>query len=143
VDGLEPPATGSGARISVGHPGRRHQSEVEPLDSLGALLPILLIGVIFYLLILRPSRNRQKQQQQLLNELTPGAQIMTTAGIFGTVTSVEDDEVTVEVAPGVVLRMVKAAVGRVVEPVAQVDDRPLDDRLEGRAEPGDSPEKDS
>ncbi len=113
------------------------------MDSLGALLPILLIGVIFYLLILRPSRNRQKQQQQLLNELTPGAQIMTTAGIFGTVTSVEDDEVTVEVAPGVVLRMVKAAVGRVVEPVAQVDDRPLDDRLEGRAEPGDSPEKDS
>lgn len=96
------------------------------MDSLGALLPILLIGVIFYLLILRPSRNRQKQQQQLLSSLAPGAQIMTTAGIFATIITVEDDEVTIEVAPGVVLRMVKAGVGRVVEPV---DDRPLDDRL--------------
>lgn len=102
---------------------------MDPLDSLGALLPILLIGVIFYLLILRPSRNRQKQQQQLLASLSPGAQIMTTAGVFGTVVSVDDDEVAVEVAPGVVLRMVKAAIGRIVEPVDEVDDRPLDDRL--------------
>lgn len=101
------------------------------MDSLGALLPILLIGVIFYLLILRPSRNRQKQQQQLLSSLAPGAQIMTTAGIFATIITVEDDEVTIEVAPGVVLRMVKAGVGRVVEPVDDrpLDDRPLDDRL--------------
>lgn len=113
------------------------------MDSLGALLPILLIGVIFYLLILRPSRNRQKQQQQLLNALAPGAQIMTTAGLFGTVITVDDDEITLEVAPGVVLRMVKAAVARVIEPVEEIDDRPLDDRLEGRSDPGDAPEKDS
>lgn len=113
------------------------------MDSLGALLPILLIGVIFYLLILRPSRNRQKQQQQLLNALSPGAQIMTTAGMFGTVISVDDDEITLEVAPGVHVRMVKAAVARVIEPVEEIDDRPLDDRIEGRSEPGDAPEKDS
>ncbi len=106
-----------------------HTSEVEPLE-LGALLPILLIGVIFYLLILRPSRTRQKQQQQLIASLAPGAAVMTTAGVFGTIVDVEDDEVTVEVAPGVVLRMVKAAIGRVVEPVIEpIDDRPLDDRL--------------
>ena len=125
---------------------RENTSEVEPLDSLGALLPILLIGVIFYLLILRPSRTRQKQQQQLMASLAPGAEIMTTAGVFGTIITVDDDEVTVEVAPGVVLRMVKAAVGRVVEPVEAIDDRPLDDRLgEGGSRPdtGDAPEKDS
>jgi len=128
-----------------------HTSEVEPLDSLGALLPILLIGVIFYLLILRPSRTRQKQQQLLMASLAPGAQIMTTAGVFGTVVTVDDDEITVEVAPGVVLRMVKAAVGRVVDPVDPIDDRPLDDRLgedrlgEGdrRPDSGESTEKDS
>lgn len=100
------------------------------MDSLGALLPILLIGVVFYLLILRPARNRQKQQQQLMSALAPGAEIMTTAGLFGTVLTVDDDEITLEVAPGVVLRMVKAAVARVIEPVDdQIDDRPLDDRL--------------
>jgi len=100
------------------------------LDSLGALLPILLIGVVFYLLIMRPARNRQKQQQQLMSALAPGAQIMTTAGLFGTVITVDDDEITLEVAPGVVLRMVKAAVARVIDPVDnEIDDRPLDDRL--------------
>lgn len=100
------------------------------MDSLGALLPILLIGVVFYLLIMRPARNRQKQQQQLMSALAPGAQIMTTAGLFGTVISVDDDEITLEVAPGVVLRMVKAAVARVIDPVdTEIDDRPLDDRL--------------
>ena len=100
------------------------------MDSLGALLPILLIGVVFYLLIMRPARNRQKQQQQLMSALAPGAQIMTTAGLFGTVITVDDDEITLEVAPGVVLRMVKAAVARVIDPVDnEIDDRPLDDRL--------------
>lgn len=115
------------------------------MDSLGALLPILLIGVVFYLLIMRPARNRQKQQQQLLSALAPGTKIMTTAGIFGTVMSVDDDEITLEVAPGVVVRLVKAAVARVVEPTEPVDDRPLDDRLEGgpRSDSGDVPEKDS
>jgi preprotein translocase subunit YajC len=86
------------------------------VESLGTFLPLILIGVIAYLLIFRPARNRQKQQRQLLAALTPGSQIMTTAGVFGTVITVDDDEITLEVAPGVVLRMVKAAVARVIEP---------------------------
>lgn len=78
------------------------------------LLPILLIGVVFYLLIIRPSRARQKKQQELLSTVQPGARIMTTAGLYGTVVEVEDDDISVEIAPGVVIRMVKAAIGRVL-----------------------------
>jgi preprotein translocase subunit YajC len=85
------------------------------MDSLGAILPLLLIGAVFYLLIMRPARNRQKQQAQLIDSLRPGAQVMTTAGIFGTIVEVLDDEVVIQVAPGVELRMVKNAIARVIE----------------------------
>lgn len=85
------------------------------MDALGALLPILLIGAVFYLLIMRPARNRQKQQAELVNALAPGASVMTTAGVFGTITAVDDENIMIEVAPGVELRMVKAAVGRVLD----------------------------
>lgn len=85
------------------------------MDSLGAILPLLLIGAVFYLLIMRPARNRQKQQTQLIDSLRPGAEVMTTAGIFGTVVEVLDSEVIIQVAPGVELRMVKSAIARVVE----------------------------
>jgi len=85
------------------------------VESLSTLLPILLIGVVFYLLIMRPARNRQKKQQQMMSTLAPGSRIMTTAGIFGTVVEIDEDEASIEIAPGVVIRVVKAAIGRVLD----------------------------
>ncbi|MFM7597760.1 MAG: preprotein translocase subunit YajC [Actinomycetota bacterium] len=85
------------------------------MESLGTLLPILLIGVVFYLLIMRPARNRQKKQQAMMAALQPGSRIMTTAGIFATVVEMDDDNASIEIAPGVVIRVVKAAIGRVLD----------------------------
>lgn len=116
------------------------------MDLLG-LLPIVLIGAVFYLLIIRPSRNRQRQQREMIQQVGPGTEVMTTAGVFGTVVDTTDDEVFIEVAPGVVLRMLKAAIGRVVEPDvapdvapdAAVEDSPASseaaDRDDGPARP--------
>ena len=84
------------------------------MEGLTTLLPILLIGVVFYLLIMRPARNRQKRQQEMLTTVQPGTRIMTTAGMYGTVVEVEDEDISVELAPGVTIRMVKAAIGRVL-----------------------------
>jgi preprotein translocase subunit YajC len=82
------------------------------------LIPLVLILGAFYFLILRPAKARQRQQLELQRQVEPGATIMTTSGMFGTVTEVEDDAVHVEIAPGTVVRFTKAAVGRVVtEPV--------------------------
>jgi preprotein translocase subunit YajC len=83
-------------------------------ESLPTLLFIVLAGAAFYFLIIRPGKNRQKAQQQMLTALVPGAAIMTTAGVFGTVVTVSDDEVGVEIAPGVVMRILPAAVARVI-----------------------------
>jgi preprotein translocase subunit YajC len=77
-----------------------------------SLLPILIIVVLFmlvYMTMTRRSRARRAQQQQ--TGIVPGTPIRTTAGMYGTVTSVEDnDDVMVEVAPGVNIRMMRRAV---------------------------------
>jgi preprotein translocase subunit YajC len=83
-----------------------------------SLLPILIIVVLFgvlYMTMIRPQRNRQRQAQQMQSTVTPGARIRTTAGIYGTVKSVEDGDVVIEVAPGVNIRMLRRAVMDVVQ----------------------------
>jgi len=81
-----------------------------------ALAPILLLVVAFYFLLIRPQKMRQRQQAATISALGPGAQIMTTAGLIGTVFAVAEEEVSVEIAPGVVVRMVPAAIAKVITP---------------------------
>ena len=105
------------------------------MESLGTLLPILLIGVVFYLLIMRPARNRQRKQAEMMSALTPGTRIMTTAGVYGTVVAIDGDDADIEIAPGVVIRVVKAAIGKVIEAEqAPADAAELPDR-DGATEP--------
>ena len=77
-----------------------------------SLLPIIIIVVLFmliYMTMTRRSRARRAQQTQA--DMVPGTAIRTTAGMYGTVTSVLDnDDVMVEVSPGVNIRMMKRAV---------------------------------
>ena len=77
-----------------------------------SLLPIILIVVLFMIVYLTMTRrNRARQAQQMQSTIVPGAQVRTTSGMYGTVTSVEDnDDVMVEVAPGVNIRMMRRAV---------------------------------
>lgn len=83
------------------------------MDPNGLLL-IMVVIAAFYLLIVRPARNRQKEQQATVAQVVPGVRVMTTAGLFGTVTAVEDDQMDLEIAPGVTVRYVTAAVARVI-----------------------------
>ena len=85
------------------------------MNQLGSLLPILLLVVLFYLLVLRPARTRQAKQRAILRSLTPGLRVMTTAGLFGRITAVEDDQVELEIAEGVRVRYVAAAIAQVVD----------------------------
>ena len=85
------------------------------MDQLGALFPILLVAGAFYLLILRPSRQRQSAARTTASKLAPGARIMTTAGMFGRVVRVEGSEVDIEIAPGVTVRYVSAAIAQVID----------------------------
>lgn len=78
---------------------------------------LAVIGVAFYFLMIRPNKQRQKAHAAMLASLGPGARVMTTAGLFGTITDRgPEDLVHLEIAPGVVVTVVQAAIARVVEP---------------------------
>jgi preprotein translocase subunit YajC len=76
-------------------------------------LPLLMI-VGFYFLLIRPQRNRQKAQQAVLASLQVGDEVMTSGGMFGTITEIDDDEgvVTVEIAPGTRVRMIRQGIAQ-------------------------------
>lgn len=79
------------------------------------LLVMVALVAVFYLLVLRPQRARQKKQQEMLNSVQPGMRVMTTAGLYGTVTDVAEKDFGMEVAPGVVVRHVRAALAQIIE----------------------------
>jgi preprotein translocase subunit YajC len=81
-------------------------------DPLSIMLPVLLIGVLFYMLILRP----RNQGQNTLAQMNKGDKIITISGIYGTIVSVSDkpelDEIVVKVDDNVRLKMTKNAIHR-------------------------------
>lgn len=86
-----------------------------------SLIMIALMVVVFYFLLIRPQRKRQQEQVKMQNSLTPGTGVMTTTGLFATVVALDADDVILEIAPGVETRWVKAAIGRVLVPVDEVE----------------------
>jgi len=74
---------------------------------------IAAIGV-FYFLIMRPQRNRQRRAQQTQSTVMPGQRVRTTAGMYGTVVSGDDRDVVLEIAPGVQVTMMRRAIMDVV-----------------------------
>ncbi|MFC7584028.1 preprotein translocase subunit YajC [Nonomuraea antimicrobica] len=96
------------------------------MGQLGSILPLILLVVVFYFLLIRPQRKRQQEAVKMQNSLAPGARVMTTTGLFGTVVAVDNEDVILEIAPGVETRWVKAAIGRVVtqSDAAGSDDEP-------------------
>ncbi|GAB2827013.1 hypothetical protein GCM10027176_34170 [Actinoallomurus bryophytorum] len=91
-------------------------------NPLVTLLPVILIGVVFYFLLFRPQRRRQQQQQQMQRQIEPGQRVMTTAGMLADVVAVEDEAVVLEIAPGVEVRFVKAAIGQVLPDDEEIED---------------------
>jgi preprotein translocase subunit YajC len=83
--------------------------------TIGTLLPFLVLIVAFWFLILRPARTRQAAQAAVASRLAPGVEAMTTSGLFGTVTAVDGDRVELEIAEGVRVRFMAAAIASVVE----------------------------
>lgn len=76
------------------------------------LISLALMVGIFYFLLIRPQQRRVRQQRELVNSLQIGDEVITIGGMFGTIKRMDDDEVTLEVSPGVDVRMVKSAVAR-------------------------------
>jgi preprotein translocase subunit YajC len=74
------------------------------------LLPAALILVIFFVIVIRPMRQRQKKVQEFLAALKVGDRVITTGGIYGTITRVNDDSLQVQIADKVRVEMSRNAV---------------------------------
>ena len=75
------------------------------------ILLFLIVGLgVVYLIFIRPQRRKQKLKQSALSELAIGDEIVTAGGVYGTVTQVGDDDVRVEIAPNVEVRLARRAI---------------------------------
>lgn len=92
------------------------------------LLPLILLGIMLFLMW-RGGKQRQKMMQDMRTKLVPGAEVMTQAGIFGTLVAIDEDTnvATLEVSPGTTIRVHSQTVATVVEPAVPDDASALDD----------------
>lgn len=82
----------------------------------GSLVPLVMIALLFvamYFMMIRPQQKRRRELEQMQSSLTAGDEVVTIGGLYGTVAAVDDETVTLEVAPGVRVRYAKPAIARV------------------------------
>jgi len=87
----------------------------------------LMLGVM-YVLMVRPQRQKQSRQQAMINDASVGDDVLTTGGIYGTITEAEGDDVVVEIASGISVHMTRRGIAAVLPPEEDVEDD--DDLLE-------------
>ena len=80
----------------------------------GPLLFLLVVAGAFWLLMSRPAQRKAREQQALQAAVAVGDEVMTTSGIFGQVRALEEETVHLQIADGVQIRVVRAAIARVV-----------------------------
>ncbi len=71
---------------------------------------LVLIFAMFYFLMIRPQRKRQKEHQQMMEELRKGDRVITAGGIYGVIESVSEDSVVIKVESGTTMRVAKGSV---------------------------------
>jgi preprotein translocase subunit YajC len=109
---------------------------VEIFSILIFILPLALL----WLFLVVPQQRRMREQKALLNQLEPGDEVMTTAGLYGTIVELSDDNMFLQVAPGVELKFARGAVARKLtesspEDYDEEEDEDLVDEEDEEAEP--------
>ena len=79
----------------------------------GIIFIIAIAFLLIYLIVVRPQKRRQTQQQQMLGDLRVGDEVLTAGGIYGTILELDEDQVTVEIAPNTEVRVSRRAIAGV------------------------------
>jgi preprotein translocase subunit YajC len=85
------------------------------------IIMALMLGVM-YVLMVRPQRQKQSRQQAMINDASVGDDVLTTGGIYGTITEAEGDDVVVEIASGISVHMTRRGIAAVLPPEEDVED---------------------
>ncbi len=75
-----------------------------------AILPFVLIFLLFYFLIIRPQQKQSRERKRMLSEIKRGDGVLTAGGIYGRVINVDGDDITVEIAKGVNVKMTRSGI---------------------------------
>jgi preprotein translocase subunit YajC len=79
----------------------------------GLLFPVAMI-VVFYFLLIRPQSKRAKEHRNMLSALETGSEVATSGGILGKVTELSEQFVSVEIAPGVIVKVQRHTISQVL-----------------------------
>ena len=82
-------------------------------------IPIILMFVIFYFLLIRPQQKKQKDQRNMVSNLTKGDRIITSGGLHGRITGLDDATLTLEIADKVRVKVGRSSVAGMVQPASQ------------------------
>jgi preprotein translocase subunit YajC len=97
---------------------------------LASLILIVAMFVLLWVLLIRPQRQRQQHQQRMIEAIEPGDEILTVGGIYGIVEEIDEEEdLVVEIAEGIRVRVSRRAVGSVVK-AEEEDDEESQEELE-------------
>jgi len=93
------------------------QTDVPPAQGglVGLLLPLVLLGVMFYFMIWRPQRKQQKERKAMLDSLKKGDKVVTIGGIHGELTALKEDYVTLKVADKVEIKLSRSGISHVLK----------------------------
>lgn len=86
--------------------------------TVSAVLPFVLIFGLFYFLIIRPQQKQGRERKRMLAEVKRGDSIVTTGGIYGRVINVEGDDLTVEIAKGINVKMTRSGISEKTDSAA-------------------------
>ncbi len=89
-----------------------------------SLMPFVLIGVVFWMLLIAPERKNRKRRAQMLSTLAKDDKVLTNGGIYGRVARIEDEVVTLVVADGVRLRFSRGSIQGLVEEPKGSEEKP-------------------
>ena len=96
-------------------------------------LIVLIVGfILMWLFIVLPQRRRQAAHAAMIQSLEPGDYIVTAGGLYGTITELGEDDLGLEIAPDLEVRVAKRAVGAVIPP-DEIEDEDLDEGEEPEA----------
>ena len=102
-------------------------------SSAASLIFIVIIGLAAYFLFIRPRSTAARRQRETLQEIVPGVEVLTAAGIFGTVLDVMEDRVTIETAPGTRITVLRSTIARRITPDSEVPEESWTDEDEHAA----------
>jgi preprotein translocase subunit YajC len=96
-----------------------------------AFIPLILMFVIFYFLLIRPQQKKAKEHRDMISNLKKGDQIVTSGGLYGIITGMDDATLTVEISDKVRVKIARGNISLVVRPNS-VQKAPKEDKSAGK-----------